>query len=128
MISSADFDPIAAYFATLDHPRKGQAQALCALILQTCPDLRAGVKWNAPSFGKVGQDDWLTLRLHPAPAFQLVLHRGARPMADPPAHPIVPKGLVRWKSPDRGVVDFARCDLNDLRAPLSALIRDWMAA
>jgi hypothetical protein len=128
MTSSAEPDPVAAYLAALDHPRKAQAAALCAVIVQTCPDLRRGLKWNAPSFGKAGQDDWLTLRLHPAPAFQLILHRGAKPMAEPPAHPMVPKGLVQWKSPDRGVVDFAKRDPAEVAIALAALIRDWMAA
>ena len=121
------FDPVARYLAALDHPRAAEAAALCDLITTTCPGLRAGVKWNAPSFGHFGQEDWLTLRLLPVPAFQLVLHRGAKPMANPPPHPAVPAGLVVWKSADRGVVDFARRPLDSVTGDLVALIRGWMA-
>jgi hypothetical protein len=127
MTSSADSDPVAGYLAALVHPRASEAAALCALIRSAVPDLRSGLKWNAPSFGKPGHDDWLTLRLHPSPAFQLVLHRGAKPMEYPPAQPPTPKGLVLWKSPDRGVVDFAGRDLRSVTAPLVTLIQEWMA-
>lgn len=120
-------DPVADYFAALDHPRKTEAVALCDLICSACPGLRARVKWNAPSFGHSGQEDWLTLRLHPAPAFQLVLHRGAKLMANPAPHPTVPMGLVIWKSADRGIVDFAKRPLDSIGSDLTALIRDWMA-
>ncbi len=128
MISLPGSDPITGYLADLDHPRKAEAAALCDLIRAACPGLRGGIKWNAPSFGRPEQEDWLTLRLHPAPAFQLVLHRGAKPMANPPPHPAVPKGLVVWKSADRGVVDFAKRPLDSVAGDLTALIRDWMAA
>lgn len=101
---------------------------MCALITASCPGLRGGIKWNAPSFGWPGLDDWLTLRLHPAPAFQLILHRGARALSHPPARPVAPKGLVVWKGEERGVVDFAGRPLSDIEAALGELIRGWMAA
>lgn len=128
MTLSGASDPIAPYLAALDHPRAAEATALCALITATCPGLRAGIKWNAPSYGWPGQDDWLTLRLHPAPAFQLILHRGAKPLADPPARPVAPKGLVMWKGEERGVFDFAGRQFSDVEAALGDLIRGWMAA
>lgn len=127
MTSSAEPDPVAAYLAALDHPRKAEAAALCALIRQTCPDFREGLKWNAPSYGPMGQDDWLTLRLHAAPAFQLILHRGVKAMANPPPHPATPKGLVTWKAPDRGVVDVAKRPLASVEADLVALVRAWVS-
>lgn len=114
------------WFAALDHPRKAEVAALCAFITDTCPGLRQGIKWNAPSYGWPGQDDALTLRTHPAPAFQLILHRGAKPLADPPPVPHAPKGLVIWKGNQRGVVDFAARPVAQVHDALASLIRDWM--
>ena len=114
-----------AYFEALEHPRKAEALALCALIHSNLPGLRAGIKWNAPSYGWPGQEDCLTLRLLPAPAFQLVLHRGVKALAAPVPHPAAPAGLVVWKSADRGLVDLTRRPLAEVEADLAALIRAW---
>lgn len=117
---------VEAWFAALDHPRADEARALCHRILGLAAGMRQGIRWNAPSFGLPGQEDWLTLRLLPAPAFQLVLHRGARPRSLPP-RPDAPASLVHWKGPDRGVVDFARASPESLDPALGALIQAWLA-
>ena len=91
MTSSPASEDLSAYFAALTHPRRDEALALCALIRAGCPQLQEGIKWNAPNYAGQIQGDCLTLRLHPAPAFQLVLHRGAKILADAPRIPQLPK-------------------------------------
>ena len=126
MTSSPASEDLSAYFAALTHPRRDEALALCALIRAGCPQLQEGIKWNAPNYAGQIQGDCQTLRLHPAPAFQLVLHRGAKILADAPPHPATPKDLVVWKSADRGVVDFAKRTLDSVADDLTALIRAWV--
>src|SRR5690606_10862776 len=66
-----------SYLDALQHARKAEIDTLRRLILSAVPGLVERIKWNAPSFG-LGDDDRLTMRLHPGDRLQLILHRGAR--------------------------------------------------
>ena len=116
-----------AYLDGLDHARKPEIEALRQLILDAVPGLSERIKWNAPSFGK-GDDDRITMRLHPGDRLQLILHRGANAGADDFFRFEDPDRLLSWAAPDRGVVTFR--DADDLAAKSAALgevLRRWVA-
>lgn len=116
-----------AYLDALEHARKPEILALRQLILEAVPGLVERIKWNAPSFG-LGQDDRITMRLHPGDRLQLILHRGAKAGADDLFRFEDPDRLLSWAAPDRGVVNFK--DANDMAAKskaLSTVLQRWVA-
>lgn len=115
------------YLAALQHKHKAAVEALRRLILDAVPGLTERIKWNAPSFGK-GEDDRITMRLHPGDRLQLILHRGAKAGADDLFRFEDPDRLITWAAPDRGVISFS--DADDLAAKSVALgevLRRWVA-
>ena len=118
---------IDSYLETLQHGRKAEIETLRALILDAVPDLVERIKWNAPSFGP-GNDDRITMRLHPGDRVQLILHRGAKAGADDLFRFEDPDKLITWAAPDRGVITFAdAADLAQKSEPLGAILRRWVA-
>ena len=116
-----------AYLDELQHARKAEVAALRLVILSAVPDLVERIKWNAPSFG-LGDDDRITMRLHPGDRLQLVLHRGAKAGADDFFRFEDPDRLIAWAAPDRGVVTFKDADdLASKSAALSEALRRWVA-
>ena len=116
-----------AYLDGLQHARKTDIAALRLVILAAVPDLVERIKWNAPSFG-LGDDDRITMRLHPGDRVQLILHRGAKAGADDFFRFEDPDKLIAWAAPDRGVVTFKDADdLVSKSAPLSEILRRWVA-
>lgn len=116
-----------AYLDDLQHARKTEIAALRLVILSAVPDLVERIKWNAPSFG-LGEDDRITMRLHPGDRLQLILHRGAKAGADDFFRFEDPDRLIAWAAPDRGVVTFRDADdLASKSAPLSEILRRWVA-
>ncbi|WP_316358252.1 DUF1801 domain-containing protein [Devosia sp.] len=115
------------YLEALEHRHKPAIQALRRLIHDAVPDLTERIKWNAPSFGK-GEDDRITMRLHPGDRLQLILHRGAKAGADDLFRFEDPDKLITWAAPDRGVVTFSGADdLADKSAALTEILRRWVA-
>ena len=115
------------YLDALVHARKDEVLVLRELILAAVPDLVEHIKWNAPSFGP-GEDDRITMRLHPGDRLQLILHRGVKAGADDLFRFEDPQKLIAWAAPDRGVVSFK--DAADMAAkaePLSDILRRWVA-
>ena len=116
-----------AYLDDLQHARKSEVAALRLVILSAVPDLVERIKWNAPSFG-VGDDDRITMRLHPGDRLQLILHRGAKAGADDFFRFEDPDRLIAWAAPDRGVVTFKDADdLARKSVALSEILRRWVA-
>ena len=118
---------IDSYLETLQHGRKAEVETLRGLILDAVPDLVERIKWNAPSFGP-GNDDRITMRLHPGDRVQLILHRGAKAGADDLFRFEDPDKLITWAAPDRGVITFADADdLAQKSEALAAILRRWVA-
>ena len=68
---------VTAFLETLEHPRKAEIERLRAIILAADPTLGEQIKWNAPSFGRNGEDR-ITFRLQPGDKVDLIFHRGAK--------------------------------------------------
>ena len=121
-ISSVD-----RYLDDLQHARKPEVMSLRLLILSAVPGLVERIKWNAPSFG-LGDDDRITMRLHPGDRLQLILHRGAKAAADDLFRFEDPDKLIVWAAPDRGVITFSgEDDLVAKSAALTEILRRWVA-
>lgn len=115
---------VAAYLAALAHPHKDALLAYRDAIRRAAPDLREELKWNAPSFAL--DDHFATFRLHPAPAFQLILHTGAK--ARGPAKKFElddPSGIVRWAAPDRAVVTLPPTASAAEKRAVVAMVTRW---
>ena len=93
---------VSAYLEELSHSRRDEISRLRLAILEAEPTLTESIKWNAPNFLVHGEDR-VTFRIHPDPAFQVILHRGAAP-AQVETRVDAPPGLVRWASSDRGIL------------------------
>lgn len=115
------------YLEALEHRHKPAIQALRRLIHDAVPGLTERIKWNAPSFGK-GEDDRITMRLHPGDRLQLILHRGAKAGVDDLFRFEDPDKLITWAAPDRGVVTFVDADdLANKSSALAEILRRWVA-
>ncbi len=119
--------PVDSYLDSLEHRHKPAIESLRRLIHDAVPGLVERIKWNAPSFGP-GEDDRITMRLHPGDRLQLILHRGAKAGADDLFRFEDPDKLISWAAPDRGVVTFRdEADVLAKAQPLSEILRRWVA-
>lgn len=115
--------------AALSHPHAAAVQALRAAILASNPDISESVKWNAPNFRADGQDR-VTFRLQPGDRLELIFHRGAAKRDDAETFQFDdPSGLVRWVTPDRGVIALADADdALSKQVTIVELVNRWIAA
>jgi hypothetical protein len=106
------------FIEALEHPHKTAVKELREFILSIDARIKEEVKWNAPSFYL--EDNFATLRVHPAPILQLVLHNGSKKKADPKQFEVLdPDGILKWAAKDRGVVTFV--SLEDARSKMDRL-------
>jgi hypothetical protein len=125
--TKASASVVDTYLATLEHKLKPEIEALRTLIHDSVPGLSERIKWNAPSFGR-GEDDRITMRLHPGDRLQLILHRGAKAGADDFFRFEDPAKLISWAAPDRGVISFRDgADLAGKSDALRDILRRWVA-
>jgi hypothetical protein len=116
-----------AYMAALKHPHKEAVEELRALILSVDKRVKEDVKWKAPSF--LITDHFATLRLHPAPNLQVILHAGAKARPSPRQFVIDDTArLLKWAAPGRCVAAFSSVDDVRVRAKaFKAIVRAWIA-
>ena len=120
-------DDVDAFLASLDHPRKGEIEAVRRLILGADERIREGIKWNAPSFFIA--DHFATFKLRPGDTVQVVFHTGAKVRPDAKAVEIDdPAALLRWADRDRAVATLRDAADVDARGPaLVDIVREWIA-
>jgi len=121
-------DPgVVAFLRELDHPLKPAIQAVREIILGASPEVREGIKWNAPSFRTT--EYFATINLSARDRVRLILHRGAKVKGDAVSGaPIAdPAGLMEWLASDRCLVTFADGeDVRAKRAALEGIVREWI--
>ena len=129
--SSTQADPaVVAFLRELDHPRKKEIETVRQIILRVSPEIREGIKWNAPSFRTTEYFATVNLRARGGEDHVwLILHKGAKvkdnstkemQLADP-------AGLIKWLAKDRCLVTLGnRKDIQAKRAALEAIIREWI--
>ena len=121
-------DPdVVAFLCDLDHPMKGELEALRRLFLGVSPDVREGIKWNSPSFRTT---DWFaTINVHKKDSLRLILHTGAKKKAAATTGLKIadPAGLLTWLAKDRCLVTFVGAkDVAAKKSALEAVVRQWV--
>lgn len=116
------------FLAELDHPLQGVVADLRATILNSDDRITEQIKWKAPSFCFAG-DDRVTMNLRRQDAIQLIFHRGVKVRDSSSFVFEDPTGLLKWASPDRGILTVASLDdLRANRAEIVGLVDRWMDA
>ena len=102
--------------------------AVRSVISASHPDLTEHIKWNALSFAIDG-DDRITLGLERKEGVRLVFHRGAKPKSTADFHFDDAGELLKWLTPDRGIVLFhAIADVESKRPALEDCADDGSTA
>lgn len=98
------------YLASLDHPLAAQVSELRDAILALDARITERIKWKAPSFVVDGVDR-VTFALRPGKGIELILHRGVAVRSDTATFRFDDdSGLIRWATPDRGIISLADAD------------------
>ena len=116
---------VEAFLAGLTHGRIADIEAVRRTIRAAAPGITEQVKWNAPSFGRDGEDR-VTMRLHPGDRLELIFHRGAKPRDASGFSFDDPSGRIEWAAADRGI--FRVGDPEEDREIITALVGAWIAA
>lgn len=121
-------DPaVIEFLRELEHPLKKEIEAVRKLVLGVSPEIREGIKWNAPSF--LTTDHFATFNLRTQDRVRLILHTGAKvkDTAQKGLKIADPAGLLEWLAPDRCLVALSDSkDLQAKRAALEAIVREWI--
>lgn len=120
---------VVAFLRELDHPLKSAVEAVRQIILGVSPEIREGIKWNAPSFRTTEFFATLNLRARDGKdRVWLILHRGAKAKDNSKDLQIAdPAGLLEWLAKDRCLVTFADGkDVKEKKAALESVVREWI--
>jgi hypothetical protein len=114
-----------AHVDVMHHPRREQIERTREAVLAADERLVESVKWNAPSYAIDAH--LVTLRLRPGDRIEVILHRGAAPLAGPPPADALsdPDGRLDWRAPDRAVLALAP---GEDPSWLTPLVEQWLAA
>jgi hypothetical protein len=125
---SSQTDPaVIAFLRELDDPLKQKIEAVREIILGVSPEIREGIKWNAPSFRTT--DHFATFNLHAKDRVRLILHTGAKvkDTATKGMKIADPAGLLEWLAKDRCLVTLSDGkNIQAQRAALEAIVREWI--
>ncbi|MCI0639794.1 MAG: DUF1801 domain-containing protein [Gemmataceae bacterium] len=141
--AASQTDPaVVAFLRDLDHPLKKEIEAVRKIILGVSPEIREGIKWNAPSFrlcsplapradNRRTTEYFATLNLRAKDGKDrvwLILHRGAKAKDNTKELKIAdPAGLLQWLAKDRCLVTFAdQKEIKAKRAALERIVREWI--
>lgn len=120
---------VSAFLKTVKHPLMKEIEALRKLILHTDPAIGENIKWNGPNFYHQGRDK-ITLRIHPSPQLQMILHRGAKVLT-PLKYKLIKddSGMLVWKGNDRAIITFQDMKaIKEKEIQLKKVIKQWLAA
>jgi len=126
-VTTAQTDPaVIAFLRELDHPLKEDVEVVRRMILDVSPEIREGIKWNAPSFRTV--DYFATVNLRARDSVQLILHMGAKTKdsATKGVDIADPKGLLKWLAKDRCLMTLGSGkELRANKKAMQAILRQW---
>lgn len=123
------YGTVAAFLEDLSDERRGQVEALRAIIHAAEPSLTEHIKWNAPSYVFNGEDR-ITFNTHYPDRILVLLHMGATRTEDKKGVPIMDDltGLISWNSDIRGTLSFeSQADVTQKREAVTTLIKRWLA-
>ena len=116
-----------AFLKSLIHPMKAEILLMHAAILAADPTIKAGVKWNAPSY-RTGEY-FATTNLREKKGIGIILHLGAKVRELKPGELEVEDStsMLKWLAKDRAMVSFScGVDFQAKSAAFAALIRSWV--
>lgn len=120
---------VTAFLDALKHPLRAEIEALRTCILNADKNLVEDIKWNGPNYSLNGNDR-ITMKIQPPKQIQLILHRGAKKIAQPKNKLIASTSkLLDWKENDRAVIGFKT--LKEIEAAdkeLSTILKQWLEA
>jgi hypothetical protein len=126
--AASQTDPaVITFLRDLEHPLKKELEAVRRLILGVSPEIREGLKWNAPSFYTT--EHFATFNLRTPDRLRLILHTGAKTKDTAKTGVKVddPDGLLEWLAKDRCLVTFNDAkDIQARGAALQGVLREWM--
>jgi hypothetical protein len=126
---SSQTDPaVSEFLRELEHPLKPEIEAVRRIILGVSPEIREGIKWNAPSFRTT--EYFATFFLRDKDRVQLIFHLGAKVKDNSTAGMQIadPAGLIEWLAKERCFVTLGRGkDIQANRAALEAIVRSWIS-
>ncbi len=123
-------DPaVDAFMQTLKHPMKSEIERVRRMILDAHPDIREGIKWNAPSFRTTDYFATFHLRGKDPRSIQMIFHTGAKVKST--AKSGVPikdsAGLIEWLAKDRCMVTLGGAkEIKANAAAFRTLVREWI--
>jgi uncharacterized protein YdhG (YjbR/CyaY superfamily) len=125
---SSQTDPaVSAFLRELEHPLKQEIETVRQIILGVSPEIREGIKWNAPSFRTT--EFFATINLRARDRVRLILHTGAK-VKDTSTKGLQiadPAGLLEWLARDRCLVTLGDGkEIQARRAALEAIVREWI--
>ncbi len=110
--------------AASDHPHKASIQALRTLILAASPEIREGIKWNAPSYRTT--EYFATTNLRVKGGVGIILHLGAK-VSDTDITLDDPSQLLKWLGKNRASIEFTGLDdIKTKAAAFDAIIKQWL--
>lgn len=117
------------FLEALKHPLLPEIMALRAIILQANTELTENIKWNGPNYS-LGDDDRITMKIHPPKQIQIIFHRGVKKQEQPKDRIIEDEsGLLQWKEKDRAVAAFRnRTEIDKNQLHLSKIVMEWIKA
>lgn len=118
---------VSRFLDDLNHPLRTEIDELRLIILDAVDGLAENIKWNGPNYTH-HQEDRITMRVQPPGKIQLIFHRGAKKLVQPPARLIDdPSGLLVWKENDRAIASFKNPDdIKNRRSDLTDIIAKWL--
>lgn len=114
------------FMEKLEHPLKGEIEAVRAIISDSNDQITEHIKWNALSYRYNGEDR-VTFNLHAKDRIQLVFHRGGKVKGKKDFRFEDSAGILEWVADDRGIVQFHSMeDVEAKKAALTKVVNEWM--
>jgi len=112
-----------------NHPLRKEIELLRDIILSSGKELAENIKWNAPNYSHKDEDR-ITMKINPPRQIQLIFHRGAKKLTQPPTKLIDDKTeILVWKENDRAVASFKNlAEIEKNKTELSKIISEWINA
>ncbi|WP_407425540.1 DUF1801 domain-containing protein [Arcticibacter sp.] len=119
---------VTEFLDTLDHPLRNEIEELRKCILTANAGLTENIKWNGPNFC-FNDEDRITMRIQPPKQIQLIFHRGAKKLEQPPNRLIDTKSkLLTWKENDRAIATFKNIrEIEDAQLDLAKIVDEWIS-
>ncbi|MEJ1239543.1 DUF1801 domain-containing protein [Chryseolinea sp. T2] len=120
---------VKGFLDELNHPLRKVIDDLRGIITSASPDLEENIKWNGPNFFHEGEDR-ITMKIHPPTQIQLIFHRGAAVLEQPPA-PLIEdnSGMLNWRGNDRAIASFrSEAEVIKRKAALTRVVKAWVDA